>query len=491
MLSTGSHCVRPAIRKPVSSRCFTAVSRTSQARTRSGPVRQRGGAGSGTVPHRDLHSLRERGPRDVAAGPAPAGVGLVLGHLERLRRGRVEHLPPVRRAGRVALCKRCAVSGALRRQVGLDVVRVLGLGQRRARMAGLAARAASAGCVSMSAWDPSSEPAAWRGHRSSAACRCYGCTGLPAAPTPPPVAAPAGGRSTTPRRGRADRPFTLHLSEFRGREQAGLGPACRVLRGLPHSGHGASRKASRDISATDCFPLATPASAAPSRANPRNRPALCPGYSPRLPPAPGAWVVTIVKPFAETTRQARAARRRVLRLQHRRKTPGRPGTARAPVWRADLPAGRPSPQLSCPDRCPWQRQTLRPLPVGKQSADFRPAARRLVHLRKPRLLEPVQHLASPQCVQLAHLALQGLERGTPLVQLRPRLRALDPVSRFATVHATAKILLDASGVATQRPLAHEQHSHPHRKRFLLHFLLQSASLVRLCAENRPWELPPP
>ena len=95
--------------------------------------------------------------------------------------------------------------------------------------------------------------------------------------------------------------------------------------------------------------------------------------------------------------------------------------------------------------------------------------RRLVRFRKPPLLEPVQHLAPPQRVPLADLAPQGLERGTLLVQLRLQFRVVLPVSRFATVNATARVLLDASGVPTQRPSAPEQHSHPRRKRFPLHF----------------------
>ena len=41
-------------------------------------------------------------PCHVTAGPAPPGVGLVLGDFQGLQRGQIEHRPPVRRAGRTA-----------------------------------------------------------------------------------------------------------------------------------------------------------------------------------------------------------------------------------------------------------------------------------------------------------------------------------------------------------------------------------------------------
>ena len=94
------------------------------------------------VLHGGLHALRKRSPRDVPAGPALAGVSLGLGDFQGCGAGRSN---TCRRCGEptVSLSVSSAAPGALRRPVGLDVVRMLGLKQRCARMTGLAARAAA------------------------------------------------------------------------------------------------------------------------------------------------------------------------------------------------------------------------------------------------------------------------------------------------------------------------------------------------------------
>ena len=139
---------------------------------------------------------------------------------------------------------------------------------------------------------------------------------------------------------------------------------------------------------------------------------------------------------------------------------------------------RPSGGPTCPpddlahDRLPQTgipgsaRPCVRRLRGGSAPNLFR----RLVRFGKPPLLEPVQHLAPPQLVRLADLAPQGLERGSPLGQLRPQFRVLVPVSRLVAVRVTAKVLLDASGVPTQRPPAPEHHRHPAAKGFRSTFL---------------------
>ena len=147
---------------------------------------------------------------------------------------------------------------------------------------------------------------------------------------------------------------------------------------------------------------------------------------------------------------------------------------------------RPSGGPTCPpedlarDRLPKTGAlgSARPC-VRRLRGDSAPTfARRLVRFRQPPLLEPVQHLAPPQLVQLADLAPQGLERGTPLGQLRPQFRVLVPVSRLVAVRVTAKILLDTSGVPTQRPPAPEHHRHPAAQGF------RSTSLAR-CLVDLP------
>ena len=81
------------------------------------------------------HPIRELCPRQVPAGPAQARVRLVLGHFHAWRRRHVEHLPlGVLHA--VRLAQWCAAAAAQRRHVLLDVIRVVGSQQSRARVPG-------------------------------------------------------------------------------------------------------------------------------------------------------------------------------------------------------------------------------------------------------------------------------------------------------------------------------------------------------------------
>ncbi len=85
--------------------------------------RDRRGGDPRTVLHRRVHSLRERGPRDLAAGPALAGLGTVLGQFQGPRFRPVQHLPTDRLAQRVGGRQRRAAAVAARWPVPLDPVR--------------------------------------------------------------------------------------------------------------------------------------------------------------------------------------------------------------------------------------------------------------------------------------------------------------------------------------------------------------------------------
>ena len=102
-------------------------------------VHRRGGEARAVL-HRRMRPGRERGPCQLAARPAAAGLRSVRGHFPARRRP-VEHLPPHRSALAGGCGQQRPAAAAMRRQVALDVLRAGGLLQGGTPVPGLPARA--------------------------------------------------------------------------------------------------------------------------------------------------------------------------------------------------------------------------------------------------------------------------------------------------------------------------------------------------------------